>query len=134
MMTTGIVRRIDDLGRVCIPTEVRKECGIRESDALEIIPVKKGEVLLRLYRPEGFINWQNVSMILKTIIKNKWQIKDKFGNLLAGDKEINPEGEYESVPIKINWEQHASLYLDISTQNDTELIKQLVKNLVEVGV
>lgn len=36
MKATGIVRRIDDLGRVVIPKEIRKNCGIREGDPLEI--------------------------------------------------------------------------------------------------
>lgn len=133
-MTTGIVRRIDDLGRICIPQEVRKDCGIQEGDPLEIISIKKGEVLLRLYHPEGFVNWITVSAILKTVIKDEWQIKDKFGNLLAGDKKIDTEKKYAFVPIKINWEERASIFLNISTDNDIELIKQLIKKLVEVGV
>lgn len=36
MKATGIVRRVDDLGRVVIPKEIRKRCGIREGDPLEI--------------------------------------------------------------------------------------------------
>lgn len=36
MKATGIVRRVDDLGRVVIPKEIRKNCGIREGDPLEI--------------------------------------------------------------------------------------------------
>lgn len=36
MKTTGIIRRVDDLGRVVIPKEIRKQCGIREGEALEI--------------------------------------------------------------------------------------------------
>lgn len=36
MKATGIIRRVDDLGRVVIPKEIRKTCGIREGDPLEI--------------------------------------------------------------------------------------------------
>ena len=36
MKTTGIIRRVDDLGRVVIPKEIRRQCGIREGEALEI--------------------------------------------------------------------------------------------------
>ena len=36
MKATGIIRRIDDLGRVVIPKEIRRTCRIREGDALEI--------------------------------------------------------------------------------------------------
>ena len=40
MKATGIIRRIDDLGRVVIPKEIRKNCGIREGDPLEIFTEK----------------------------------------------------------------------------------------------
>ncbi len=36
MKATGVIRRIDDLGRVVIPREIRRNCGIREGDPLEI--------------------------------------------------------------------------------------------------
>lgn len=46
MRATGIVRRIDDLGRVVIPREIRKQFGIKEGDPLEIF-VNKDEIILR---------------------------------------------------------------------------------------
>jgi AbrB family looped-hinge helix DNA binding protein len=49
---TGIVRRIDDLGRVVIPRDIRKVCGIKEGDALEICCSKDGIVMLRKYIAE----------------------------------------------------------------------------------
>ena len=45
---TGIIRQIDDLGRVVIPKSIRKECGIEEGDALEIY-CKDGIVMLKKY-------------------------------------------------------------------------------------
>ncbi|MGO0916124.1 AbrB/MazE/SpoVT family DNA-binding domain-containing protein, partial [Clostridioides difficile] len=45
-LTWGIVRRIDDLGRVVIPKEIRKTLRIREGDPLEIFTAKDGEVIL----------------------------------------------------------------------------------------
>lgn len=50
MKATGIVRRIDDLGRVVIPREVRKTMGIREGDALEIF-TDKDTVIFKPYLP-----------------------------------------------------------------------------------
>lgn len=50
---TGIVRRIDDLGRVVIPKEIRKTLRIREGDPLEIFTDKDGEVILKKYSPIG---------------------------------------------------------------------------------
>ncbi|MDF2523538.1 MAG: transcriptional regulator, AbrB family [Clostridiales bacterium] len=53
MKATGIVRRIDDLGRVVIPKEIRRTLRIREGDPLEIFTDKEGEVILKKYSPIG---------------------------------------------------------------------------------
>lgn len=53
MKATGIVRRIDDLGRVVIPKEIRKTLRIREGDPLEIFTDKEGEIILKKYSPIG---------------------------------------------------------------------------------
>lgn len=53
MKATGIVRRIDDLGRVVIPKEIRKTMRIREGDPLEIFTDREGEVILKKYSPIG---------------------------------------------------------------------------------
>ncbi|WP_142413512.1 stage V sporulation protein T [Hathewaya massiliensis] len=51
MKATGIVRRIDDLGRVVIPKEIRRTLRIREGDPLEIFTDRDGGVILRKYSP-----------------------------------------------------------------------------------
>lgn len=48
MKATGIIRRVDDLGRVVIPKEIRRNLGIREGEALEIY-VNPGEVIFRKF-------------------------------------------------------------------------------------
>ncbi|WP_461812294.1 stage V sporulation protein T [Faecalimonas sp.] len=53
MKATGIVRRIDDLGRVVIPKEIRRTLRIREGDPLEIFTDRNGEVILKKYSPIG---------------------------------------------------------------------------------
>ncbi len=53
MKATGIVRRIDDLGRVVIPKEIRRTLRIRESDPLEIFTDNEGEIILKKYSPIG---------------------------------------------------------------------------------
>ena len=53
MKATGIVRRIDDLGRVVIPKEIRRTLRIREGDPLEIFTDRDGEVLFKKYSPMG---------------------------------------------------------------------------------
>ena len=53
MKATGIVRRIDDLGRVVIPKEIRRTLRIREGDPLEIYTATDGEVIFKKYSPVG---------------------------------------------------------------------------------
>ena len=53
MKATGIVRRIDDLGRIVIPKEIRRTMRIREEDPLEIFTNKDGEVIFKKYSPIG---------------------------------------------------------------------------------
>lgn len=53
MKATGIVRRIDDLGRVVIPKEIRRTLKIREGDPLEIFTDREGEIILKKYSPVG---------------------------------------------------------------------------------
>lgn len=53
MKATGIVRRIDDLGRVVIPKEIRRTMHIREGDPLEIYTAADGEVIFKKYSPIG---------------------------------------------------------------------------------
>ncbi len=53
MKATGIVRRIDDLGRVVIPKEIRRTMRIREGDPLEIFTDNEGGVIFKKYSPIG---------------------------------------------------------------------------------
>lgn len=52
MKAIGIIRRIDDLGRVAIPKEIRREMGIKEGEPIEIyISKQTGEIILKKYEP-----------------------------------------------------------------------------------
>lgn len=53
MKATGIVRRIDDLGRVVVPKEIRRTLRIREGDPMEIFTDREGEIILKKYSPIG---------------------------------------------------------------------------------
>lgn len=53
MKATGITRRIDDLGRIVIPKEIRRTMRIREGDPLEIYTDREGGIILRKYSPIG---------------------------------------------------------------------------------
>lgn len=56
LKATGVVRRIDDLGRIVVPKEIRKTLRIREGDPLEIFTDREGEIILKKYSPIGELN------------------------------------------------------------------------------
>ncbi len=68
MKATGIVRRIDDLGRVVIPKEIRRTMRIREGDPLEIYTDREGEVIFKKYSPIGELT-QFASQYAETLNK-----------------------------------------------------------------
>ena len=73
MKATGIVRRIDDLGRVVIPKEIRRTLRIREGDPLEIYTEKDGEVIFKKYSPMGDLS-EFAGKICESIGKNTGRI------------------------------------------------------------
>ena len=68
MKATGIVRRIDDLGRVVIPKEIRRSMRIKEGDPLEIFTTSDGCVCFKKYSPLGEADWSRVGVVLKNSI------------------------------------------------------------------
>lgn len=57
MKSTGIVRRIDDLGRIAVPKEVRRALHIKAGDPLEIYTDKNGSIIFRKYIDDQFAQW-----------------------------------------------------------------------------
>lgn len=54
MIATGIIRRIDDLGRIVIPKEIRRQLKVDEGDPFEIFMTKEGEVILKPYKQQEY--------------------------------------------------------------------------------
>ena len=69
MIATGIVRKIDELGRIVIPKEIRKTMKIREGEPLEIFVEKTGEVILKKYDPLSDLK-NEVDIFTETLEKN----------------------------------------------------------------
>lgn len=67
MKATGIVRRMDDLGRVVIPKEVRRTVRIKEGDPLEIFVTQDGEVVFKKYQPFEEMDWVKAKMLVSAI-------------------------------------------------------------------
>ena len=96
MKATGIVRRIDDLGRVVIPKEIRRTLRIRECDPLEIFTDRKGEIILKKYSPIG-----ELSTFAKQYAESLPQVtgkvaliadRDQFIATAGGGKAFNGKG------------------------------------------
>ncbi|MCQ2735404.1 MAG: AbrB/MazE/SpoVT family DNA-binding domain-containing protein [Alphaproteobacteria bacterium] len=89
MNATGIVRRIDDLGRVVIPKEIRRNMGIREGDPLEIYTEKDGSVVFKKYSPlcaiESYAKNASDSLIACGV---EAAIFDNYGDWISGKKSL----------------------------------------------
>lgn len=105
MKATGIVRRIDELGRVVIPKEIRRTLRIREGDALEVYTDSDGGVILKKYSPIGelgdfakeYAESLHQSVGYTTLICDKDCViavsgvgKSTHGSSIAVDKAIHP--------------------------------------------
>lgn len=77
MRATGIIRRVDDLGRIVIPKEIRRVLRIRESDPLEFF-TDSNTICLKKYHPYETETWEKANKILLPIIKN-FAILDGYG-------------------------------------------------------
>ena len=103
MKATGIVRRIDDLGRVVIPKEIRRTMRLREGDPLEFYTSMNGEVIFKKYSPMGELSdgADELAKVLFDEIKIPLIICDRdravacagISRLLTENKKITPELE-----------------------------------------
>ena len=101
MKATGIVRRIDDLGRVVVPKEIRRTLRIREGDPLEIFTDKEGEIILKKYSPIGELSAfakqyeESLSQVLGCLAGTR-----ELGEFLKERKTQNAKaGEKRYVPV-----------------------------------
>lgn len=81
MKATGIIRRIDDLGRVVIPKEIRRTMKIKEGDPLELF-VGKDSIIFTKYQPVGTIEWEKAKSILKPIL-HEFALLDRYGGFVC---------------------------------------------------
>lgn len=129
MKATGVVRRIDDLGRIVIPKEIRRTLRIKEGDPIEIFTDKEGEVILKKYSPIGELS-EFATGYAETLAKTTGHIacitdKDSVIAVSGGskkeflEKSISPELEklIENKEIYTSRENNEKT-LPI-TQNDT---------------
>ena len=102
MKATGIVRRIDDLGRVVIPKEIRRTLHIKESDPLEIFTDKDGAVIFKKYSPMGELSDRDTILTVSGSGKRELQektISAELEQILESRKLYQPEGGQKGVPV-----------------------------------
>lgn len=95
MKATGIVRRIDDLGRVVIPKELRRNFKIREGDPLEIFTKEDGTICFKKYHPYDDEHFRKAYQIAKAIIPCVFVFLDEHKERLFGGDV--PQQPYVSV-------------------------------------
>jgi AbrB family transcriptional regulator (stage V sporulation protein T) len=108
MKATGIVRRIDDLGRVVIPKEIRRTMRIRESEPLEIFTGKEGEIILKKYSPIS-----EMTDFAKQYAESLSQVSGRVALVADRDQFIAVSGGYR-----------AAAGADISKELETKLEKR----------
>ena len=95
MKATGIVRRIDDLGRIVIPKEIRRTLHIRESDPLEIFTDREGQIILKKYSPIG-----EMTTFAKQYAESLAQVSGHAALIADRDQFIAAAGGYKQMVSK----------------------------------
>ena len=107
MRATGIVRRIDELGRVVIPKEIRRTLRIREGDPLEIYTDRDGEVILKKYSPIG-----EMSSFAKDYTESLFRSLGHIACIVDRDQVVSPiiaDGEAIGAVLLLSREQGARM-------------------------
>ena len=95
MKATGIVRRIDDLGRIVIPKEIRRVLRIRESDPMEIYTDREGQIILKKYSPIG-----EMTTFAKQYAESLAQVSGHAALIADRDQFIAAAGGYKALVQK----------------------------------
>lgn len=126
MKATGIVRRIDDLGRVVIPKEVRRTLKLREGDPMEIF-LDDGGVCFKKYAPYNEKDWERAKKILAPIVDN-FAILNGYNDIVArqglcisNQDEVSNRNDVVMKRIVLNGDVLA--YLVVMKNNDNEKIE-----------
>ena len=135
MKATGIVRRIDDLGRVIIPREIRKTMKIKEGDPLEIFTTKEGEVVFKKYNYADEHDWVKAKAIVKALHPDlQFALYDSWGDKQTATNAKFPQSiEFENFDdreIKNN-ECDVIGYIEVNNQIPTEDLEKVIKVLKE---
>ena len=130
MRATGIVRRIDDLGRVCIPKEIRKSIRVKEGDALEMFTTREGELVLKKYQPFIDCDWVKAKDLVCAVYpKLKFALYDDLCEFKTKtDSNFRSFCEEDEATAIINKENDVvgfAMFKDTTLQEEETVIKLL---------
>ncbi len=143
MKATGIVRRIDDLGRIVIPKEIRRTLHIRESDPVEIFTDREGQVILKKYSPIGEMTTfakQYAESLAKvsghtTLISDR----DQFIAVAGGGKSFAGKSVSRQLEEKMNQRESVSAtkgdryYISVCDEAEDEFVHQAMVPIICEG-
>ena len=135
MKATGIVRRIDDLGRVVIPKEIRRSMRIKEGDPLEIFTTREGEVVFKKYNYADEHDWAKAKAIVKALHPDlQFALYDGWGDKQTATNAKFPQSiefeDFDDREIK-NSECDTIGYIEVDSDILTEDLEKIIKVLKE---
>ena len=127
MRATGIVRRIDDLGRIVIPKEIRRQLRIKDGDPFEIF-LEGNKVCFEKYNPIDAENWEAAFRIAKVMLpNNKFALLNRYGEIEQTNVKMPTINKDDfSVEIRVDGDIEGyiqSLEHDVSHINFTDTAK-----------
>lgn len=143
MKATGIVRRIDDLGRVVVPKEIRRTLRIREGDPLEIFTDREGEIILKKYSPIGELG-QFAKQYADSLAQTTGYIiaitdKDQFIAVAGSIKNLLLKGISRELEDIINERETVIAsnddknFIRITNEDNTEFSYQVISPIISEG-
>ena len=130
MNETGIVRRIDDLGRIVIPKELRRNLNIKEGDPLELFTTNDGMVCCKKYMPTTEREWVKARDVIKTMYPRlSFALYDSMGDKkacggtfsLADKFDINDKNADDLTILTTTAEKDVIGYFMIHSKSEREL-------------
>ena len=133
MKATGIVRRIDDLGRIVIPKDIRRTLRIKEGDPLELYITRDGEVVFKKYHYADEADWDKAKAIVKVLTDLPFALYDNYGDIQRYTKMGMPNYcDRADCAIYVDGDIMGFIYFDGNIlKEDNDQIKKVLKELFE---
>lgn len=135
MKATGIIRRVDDLGRIVIPKEIRRVLGIYEGEPMEIFTEKDGTVIFKKYNPIDDGAWAKGYYIARvTFEEENFGLYDTDEVLRQGTDIINSGCKFVSVPLKLNGVEYGTIVgkvINAESERKTQRVAKAIQKVWE---